>query len=372
MNKTTIAVAGMLAAAATAAADVTVTLPTAESTQQLVVTHAPLSSLLKAKTEADLPLVTDTIAVTGSTVTFPLDNSADTRYRITLAGMPDNDASYATDFYARPGDNIRVDITSVAPFKATVTGTPLMDGMTEIDRLTAPIEEQAMQIQSGKATGDLNQLYRDYNNVFIDYIRNHPDSPAAVYALLNVDRDNFIDCMDMLGAGAIDSPLYPFAASRRPAMEQYLKEAAVQRQLASGKSLAPAFTLPDLEGKDVSLEQFRGKWVVLDFWGSWCGWCVKGFPALKEAHKKYGDKLAIIGIDCGDTPEKWREAVRRFGLPWVNLYNAQGEAGVDRTYAVQGFPTKVIINPQGIIVDITAGENPGFYDRLHRFIEESH
>ncbi|MDE6393778.1 MAG: TlpA family protein disulfide reductase, partial [Duncaniella sp.] len=67
-------------------------------------------------------------------------------------------------------------------------------------------------------------------------------------------------------------------------------EEARQAEIAAGNVDAPDFTLPDLNGKEVSLSDFRGKWVVLDFWGSWCGWCVKGFPALKEAYTQYGKK----------------------------------------------------------------------------------
>ncbi|MDE7161099.1 MAG: redoxin domain-containing protein [Muribaculaceae bacterium] len=127
---------------------------------------------------------------------------------------------------------------------------------------------------------------------------------------------------------------------------------------------APEFTLKDLQGKDVSLSQYRGKWVVLDFWGSWCIWCIKGFPELKENYAKYAGKLEVIGIDCGDTPGAWQDAVRKYDLPWVNLYNPMESVGVDRIYGVQGFPTKVIVTPEGYIADITVGEDPAFYTKL--------
>ncbi len=131
---------------------------------------------------------------------------------------------------------------------------------------------------------------------------------------------------------------------------------------------APGFTLKNLEGKDVSLEQFRGKWVVLDFWGSWCVWCIRGIPELKANYEKYAGKVEVIGIDCGDTPAQWREAVRRYELPWVNVYNPVGENSLDRVYGVQGFPTKVIVTPEGKIADITAGEDPAFYLKLDALV----
>ena len=133
--------------------------------------------------------------------------------------------------------------------------------------------------------------------------------------------------------------------------------------LQAGDVEAPNFTLKDLEGKDVSLSDFRGKWVILDFWGSWCPWCIKGFPELKEAYQKYGDELVIIGVDCRESEEDWRAGVEKYQLPWVNVYNPK-DSKLTTEYAVPGYPTKAIINPQGIIKNITVGHDPAFFEAL--------
>lgn len=119
----------------------------------------------------------------------------------------------------------------------------------------------------------------------------------------------------------------------------------------------------------VSLSDFRGKWVVLDFWGSWCRWCIKGFPALKRAYGENGAerRFEVIGIDNRDPKDRWLEAVKKYQLPWVNVYNdTETEAGqaLLESYAVQGFPTKIVIDPQGIIRNITVGEDPLFFITL--------
>lgn len=126
---------------------------------------------------------------------------------------------------------------------------------------------------------------------------------------------------------------------------------------------APDFTLKDLEGKDVSLSDYRGKWVVLDFWGSWCPWCIKGFPELKEAYAAYGDKLVIIGIDCRESEEAWRTGVKEYELPWVNVYNPD-DSNLTEEYDIQGYPTKFIVNPEGYIKNVTIGHDPVFFDAL--------
>ncbi len=143
----------------------------------------------------------------------------------------------------------------------------------------------------------------------------------------------------------------------------HAQESSYQQALASGEVEAPNFTLKDLEGKDVSLSDFRGKWVILDFWGSWCIWCIKGFPELKEAYEKYKDELVIIGIDCNEGETEWRAGVAKYELPWVNVYCPKDNT-LTAEFGVQGFPTKAIVDPEGKIRNITTGHNPEFFTAL--------
>ena len=127
---------------------------------------------------------------------------------------------------------------------------------------------------------------------------------------------------------------------------------------------APDFTLNDLNGKPLTLSSLRGKYVILDFWGSWCGWCIKGIPQMKEYYQKYAGKFEILGIDCNDPEEKWKAAVEKYELPWLHVYNPRGDSKVLEQYEIQGFPTKIIVGPEGKIVKTIIGEDPAFYTFL--------
>ena len=131
----------------------------------------------------------------------------------------------------------------------------------------------------------------------------------------------------------------------------------------SSSDLAPDFTLNDLNGKPLTLSSLRGKYVVLDFWGSWCVWCIKGFPKMKEYYAKYRGKFEILGIDCNDTEEKWKDAVKKHGLPWLHVYCPRESTLLD-DYGITGFPTKIIIGPDGKVVKYIVGEDPSFYTLL--------
>lgn len=135
----------------------------------------------------------------------------------------------------------------------------------------------------------------------------------------------------------------------------------------STKLNAPDFTLNDINGKPLTLSSLRGKYVVLDFWGSWCVWCVKGMPKMKEYYDKYKGKFEIVGIDCGETEGDWRKAVNDLQIPWLHVYCPEGAPVLD-DYGIQGFPTKVVVSPDGKVDKMVIGEDPGFYTYLDQIL----
>ena len=103
--------------------------------------------------------------------------------------------------------------------------------------------------------------------------------------------------------------------------------------------------------------------------GSWCGWCIKGMPEMKKYYEKYGSKLEILGVDCGDTEEAWKEAVNTHQLTWKHVRNGEGVNDITGIYEVQGFPTKVLVDPEGKIVKYIVGEDPAFYTTLDEVLK---
>lgn len=138
---------------------------------------------------------------------------------------------------------------------------------------------------------------------------------------------------------------------------------------AAGKEMAPDFTLTDIEGKSFQLSSLRGKIVVIDFWGSWCGWCIKGMPEMKNYYNKYKGKLEIVGVDCRDTDAQWKSAVKQLDLPWIHVYNPKGIGDITGIYAIQGFPTKCIVGKDGQLLKVVIGEDPAFYTALDEIMK---
>lgn len=145
-----------------------------------------------------------------------------------------------------------------------------------------------------------------------------------------------------------------------PAVETEQAQSAV-----ADADMAPDFELPDLQGNPLKLSSLRGKYVILDFWGSWCIWCIRGIPAMKEVYAKYKDKMEILGIDCRDTEAKWKAAVEEHQLPWLHVRCSDEQLpDLGAKYNIEGFPTKAVVDPAGKLVKVVVGEDPAFYTFL--------
>ena len=136
--------------------------------------------------------------------------------------------------------------------------------------------------------------------------------------------------------------------------------------------MAPDFTLKNTKGTSVSLESLRGKWVVLDFWATWCGPCKASMPHLKEYYEKYAGKFEVLGIAGSSKEEDWKTMVKDMKLPWINVINPQNTAekeDVLKLYSIEAFPTYIIIDKEGKIYKKFIGASQKFHDELDKILE---
>ena len=243
----------------------------------------------------------------------------------------------------------------------------------EGDELTKELMDK---MQAGATEDELMALYEEkipvllenLNNAVTGYIKAHPDQDAA--AALVAELPEELEFLEPAAALLTERARNSVAANLYKSMlEKVLKEAAKHGQAGA---MAPDFTLMDINGKPLALSSLRGKWVVLDFWGSWCVWCIKGMPKMKEYYAKYQDKLEILGVDCNDTVEKWKAAVAKNELPWLHVYCDKDDKNGDNPlelYNVDSFPTKIVIDPEGKVAKVVVGESDGFYDYLDEVLK---
>lgn len=287
-------------------------------------------------------------------------------------------AAYAV-LMAVPGENLKV-TGSFSNYQ--VDGSAFYKDFEQCRKVSASFEEGVKNLQrdySAKMEQGANpdslekvinkaseELKANLSDATLKYIKAHPDMEACVSMLDNVDVENYKEVLAALSPAVREGRMKGLVDHFADYAQKALEREAAKKNTVEG-NVAPDFTLKSIDGKNISLSSLKGKVVVLDFWGSWCGWCIKGMPKMKEYYAKYKGKLEILGIDCNDTEQKWRDAVKKHELPWLHVRN-EGNPDVTVLYGISGFPTKIVIDAEGKISKVVVGESEDFYTYLDQLL----
>jgi thiol-disulfide isomerase/thioredoxin len=188
----------------------------------------------------------------------------------------------------------------------------------------------------------LNQRLVDSVEVFV---KKYPSSPMVPYIII----DRFINYPNPEKAKSTYAALAPAAKN-----SIYGKELGESLRVAAktGLGVKPSFTLPDRDGKDLSLASLKGKVVLVDFWASWCGPCRKENPNLVKAYAKYHDKgFEIIGVSLDDKKDNWLKAIDADKLVWLHASDLKGwKSDLAAEYGIKSIPTSFLVDAEGKII----------------------
>ncbi len=321
--------------------------------------------------------VSDTFAIPGGTLFIPNESNTPMVYSIYKLPrrFPDGsmEAMSMHGIYlpVLPGAAIKVE----GDFKDyRVSGnTPFYKELATLEAQIKPLRKDAFaaavasydkkrpQSEHDSLVAIVKECESRISAVVNEFIDANSDSDAALYAFYHysdIEKDyaNLQKISERVCKGTFAS-YYDNIVAHYSTIQ---KSREAEKRVADGM-IAPDFTLKNIDGKNVTLSSLRGKYIVLDFWGSWCGWCIKGIPEMKKMYGKYKKQLEVVGIACGDTEEVWKKCVAQNNLPWTNLLNGEGENNVPDNYAIKGYPTKIILDKEGRILRTVIGESPEFY-----------
>jgi len=131
------------------------------------------------------------------------------------------------------------------------------------------------------------------------------------------------------------------------------------QKLAEGKQ-APDFSYPNIEGDTVSLSDFRGKYVYIDVWATWCGPCKREIPDLAKLEEEYADKdIVFMSVSIDDTSDPWKKMVADKELKGVQLWAEGWSTPIAESYMIQSIPRFMLIDKEGMIININAKRPSG-------------
>lgn len=258
--------------------------------------------------------------------------------------------------------NIKIKADIARMDTALITGSPETELFLSFNKdmphatRSQEIRSEFMQAQMTNDTAAMKNLQQEMTSImeeqkkfFEDFV--HTNTQSAVGAFLATNMAGTLDLealRELIAKYEEGLGEHPYINEMKKTLEPLVKYEQATQATAEG-SVAPDFTLPTKDGEEIKLASFQGKYVLVDFWASWCGPCRQENPNVVKAYNQFKDKgFEVLSVSVDQKREDWIKAVEDDGLTWTQVIDAEGN--VAQTYGVQSIPSTFLLDKEGKII----------------------